>query len=232
MNNYYQDQYGSDRVKNYYSAISRTYGMMSVGLGITFVSALLTALFLPGLIFSLPLAIILLVAQVVTVIAFSATIRRASTGAVIGMYVLYSLLTGLSISYIFALYHMTTIFLCFAAASLAFAILALMGHNTRRDLSGFGRFFLVGLIGVLVLSVVGYILPQTGTLEIVICCVGLVLFLGITAYDTQKIRRYFDEADEGEEMGRKMSVYFAMQLYLDFMNIFLYVLRLFGRSRD
>ncbi|MBQ4325006.1 MAG: Bax inhibitor-1/YccA family protein [Clostridia bacterium] len=227
----YQNSYYEQQERNLLGHIRRTYGMMAAGLTLTFAVALLTAYFLPRLVFSFPLAVILLLAQVICVIAFGSMLHRASYGAVVGMYLAYATLTGVSISYIFALYSMQTIFLCFAAAALSFGILALLGHSTRRDLSGYGRFFLVGLIGLLLISVVGFFIGST-VLELVICCLGLVLFLGITAYDTQKLRRHFESGYTQGELAKKASVYFAMQLYLDFINIFLYIVRLFGRSRD
>lgn len=230
MNTYFSGQYYEDKSEIFRRQLNRTYGIMALGLTLTFVCAILTAWLAPALILSFPLAVILLVAQVITVIAFSATLHRAKFSTVLTMFVVYSILTGISISYIFVLYDITNIFLCFAVTALCFAILAILGHSTRRDLSGLGRYFLVGLIGLLVLSVVGVFL-RSNLVDIIICCVGLVLFLGITAYDTQKLRQAAENIPEGDEMSRKISVYFAMQLYLDFVNIFLYVIRLFGRQR-
>ncbi|MBO5789229.1 MAG: Bax inhibitor-1/YccA family protein [Clostridia bacterium] len=204
---------------------------MALGLTLTFVFAILTAWFAPALILSFPLAMILLIAQVITVVSFSNMLHRAKFGTVLAMFIAYSILTGISISYVFVLYDLSNIFLCFAAAALCFAILAILGHSTRRDLSSLGRYFLVGLIGLLLLTLVGYFIHSTG-FEILICCIGLVLFLGITAYDTQRLRQFAEQHGEGdEEMAQKVSIYFAMQLYLDFINIFLYIIRLFGRQR-
>ncbi len=230
MNTFYGGDYYEDKSKLFQSQLNRTYGIMALGLTLTFVCAILTAWLAPFVVLSFPLAIILLVAQVITVIAFSATLHRAKFTTVLTMFVVYSILTGVSISYIFLIYSIGNIFLCFAATALCFAILAILGHNTKRDLSGLGRFFLVGLIGLLLLSLVSFFMGST-ILEIVIACVGLVLFLGITAYDTQRLRQLAENYPEGDEMSRKISVYFAMQLYLDFINIFLYIIRLFGRQR-
>ena len=230
MNTFYGGDYYQDKSKLFQSQLNRTYGIMALGLSLTFVCAILTAWLAPFVILSFPLAMILLIAQVITVVAFSSAVHRARFQTVMTMFVVYSILTGVSISYIFLLYDMRNIILCFAATALCFAILAILGHNTRRDLSGLGRFFLVGLIGVLILSLVSFFLGST-ILEIAVACIGLVLFLGITAYDTQRLRRFAEQYPEGDEMSRKISVYFAMQLYLDFINIFLYIIRLFGRQR-
>jgi hypothetical protein len=226
---YYDEQYYADRTANFRRYLIKTYGLMSLGLALTFVTALLTALFLAPLTSSFTLAVILLVAQVIVVIAFSRMLRRARFGAVVAMFVTYAILTGVSISYIFALYDMQMIVLTFAAAAISFAVLALLGFHTRQDLSSFGRIFLVGVIGLLLLSIVGYFL-ENSIAEILISCLGLILFLGVTAYDSQSLRRFYEANPGGEELSRKLSVYFAMQLYLDFINIFVYLLRLFGRS--
>lgn len=230
MNTFYGGDYYEDRSELFQRQLNKTFGVMALGLTLTFVCAILTAWLAPFVLLSFPLAVILLITQVIVVIAFSSAVYRASFRTVMTMFVIYSIITGVSISYIFLLYDMRNIILCFAATALCFAILAILGHNTRRDLSGLGRYFLVGLIGVLVLSLVSFFLGST-TLEIIVACVGLVLFLGITAYDTQRLRHFAEQYPEGDEMSRKISVYFAMQLYLDFINIFLYIIRLFGRQR-
>ena len=231
MNTFYGGDYYEDKSEIFRGQLNKTYGVMALGLTLTFISAILTAWLAPAIVLSFPLAMILLVAQVITVIAFSSSLYRARFSTVLAMFVGYSILSGVSISYIFLIYDVKNIFLCFAAAALCFAILAILGHSTRKDLSGLGKYFLVGLIGVLLLSLVSFFIGST-TFEIIIACLGLVLFLGITAYDTQRLRRFAEQYSNGDEMGRKIAVYFAMQLYLDFINIFLYMLRLFGRSRD
>ncbi len=228
---YYQDTYYQERDREFVRRMKKTYGIMAGGLFITFLSAALSAYFLPQLIFSFPLAVILLVAQVVTVMALSSAIGRAKHGTVLAMFVAYAILTGLSISYIFALYEMTTICLTFAATALSFGLLSIMGYQTEKDLSGWGRFILVGLIGLLILSVVSFFVGST-LMETMICCLGLVLFLGITAYDTQRLKQYHENTYRSSQEAKSVSVYFALRLYLDFINIFLYMIRLLGRSRN
>lgn len=220
-----------DKTQEFGRRLTRAYGLMAIGLAVTFLVAWLTVTFLPpDLTFSFPLAVILMVAEVATVIAFSALLTRASYGAILGMFLFYAVLNGISISYIFLVYDLGKVFLCFAAAAISFAIMALLGHTTKRELSGFLGFFIAGLIGLVFLTVIGFFL-KSSALEIVISCIGLVLFLGITAFDAQRLRRFYESVSEDDAMTRKFAVYSALQLYLDFINIFFYLLRLFGRNR-
>lgn len=146
-----------DKTKEFTRHLTRAYGLMALGLVATFLVALLTVRFLPtDLVFSFPLAVILMVAEVVTVIAFSALLTRASYGAILGMFFFYAVLNGVSISYIFLYYNLGEVFLCFAAAAISFAIMALLGHTTKRELSGLLGFFIAGLFGILFLTIVGF----------------------------------------------------------------------------
>ena len=108
--------------------------------------------------------------------------------------------------------------------------MAILGHTTKRELSGFLGLFIAGLFGLLFLTFIGFFL-KSSALEIVIACIGLILFLGITAFDAQRLRRFYESASEDDAFARKFAVYSALQLYLDFINIFFYLLRLFGRNR-
>lgn len=231
----YENQPVQDRTGSFNRYLAKTYGMMAIGLLVTFLVALATALFMPVAAWSLPLSIVLLVLEVITVIALGRAVHRAGYGAVIGMFLFYSFLTGMSLSYIFLIYDFSRICLCFAAAALSFAIMSLIGLNTQRDLSRFGLIFIGGIVGLLFLSLIGAIISVvSGTsvwLEIGICILGLILFLGVTAFDTQRLKAQYESFGDGE-MGKKLAVYSALQLYLDFINIFVYLLRLFGRSRD
>ena len=220
-----------DKTKEFSRHLTRAYGLMALGLAVTFLVALLTVKFLPSdLTFSFRLAVILMVAEVVTVIAFSALLTRARYGTILGMFFFYAVLNGVSISYIFLCYEKRYIYLCFAAAAISFAIMALLGHTTKRELSGLLGFFIAGLVGILFLTLIGFFV-RIEALEIFISCIGLVLFLGITAFDAQRLRRFYESASESDAMTRKFAVYSALQLYLDFINIFFYLLRLFGRNR-
>ncbi len=225
-----EEPYYRDKTKEFNRHLTRAYGFMAGGLAITFLVALLMAYFFPQTALNPTVAIVLAIVEIVTVIAFSATLTRASYGATLGMFLFYSLLNGASISYIFLYYDLNKVFYCFAAAAISFAIMAILGHTTKRELSGFLGFFIAGLFGLLFLTVIGFFL-KSSALEIVIACIGLILFLGITAFDAQRLRRFYESASEDDAFARKFAVYSALQLYLDFINIFFYLLRLFDRNR-
>ena len=225
-----EEPYYRDKTKEFNRHLTRAYGFMAGGLSVTFLVALLMAYFFPQTALNPVVAIVLAIVEVVTVIAFSTTLVRASYGATIGMFLFYAVLNGVSISYIFLYYDLSKVFLCFAAAAISFAIMAILGHTTKRELSGLLGFFIAGLFGLLFLTVVGFFL-KSSALEIVIACIGLILFLGITAFDAQRLRRFYESASEDDALTRKFAVYSALQLYLDFINIFFYLLRLFDRGR-
>lgn len=225
-----QESYYEDKTQEFRRQLSRTYGFMALGLAVTFGAALLTVLFIPLLALNFYLSVFLMIAEVVTVIAFSALLPRAKFGTVVGMFFFYAVLNGVSISYIFLLYDLTNIFLCFAAAAISFGVMALLGHSTKRDLTSFGNIFIAGLVGLVLLIVVNFFLSSS-TVEIIISCIGLFLFLGITAFDAQRLRRFYESGGADTEMAKKFAVYSALQFYLDFINIFFYLVRLLGRSR-
>ncbi|HEX8420289.1 MAG TPA: Bax inhibitor-1/YccA family protein, partial [Sphingomonas sp.] len=142
----------------------------------------------------------------------------------------FAVLMGLSLSTIFLVYSGTSIAGAFFATASGFAALSLYGYTTKKDLSALGTFLIIGLVGLIVASLINMFL-QSGPLGLVISAVGVLLFAGLTAYDTQKTKSlYFQVA--GTDMVGKAVVMSALTLYLDFINMFLFVLRLFGGNRD
>jgi FtsH-binding integral membrane protein len=137
---------------------------------------------------------------------------------------------GLSLSTIFLQYTGTSIAGAFFATAAGFAGLSLWGYTTKKDLSAFGTFLIMGLVGLIVASLVNLFL-QSGPLSLVISMVGVLLFAGLTAYDTQKVKSMYAEVAGTEYEGRTV-IMSALTLYLDFINMFLFILRLFGSSRD
>ncbi len=163
------------------------------------------------------------------VFALSFGINRMSTAAAQATYWAYAAVMGLSLSTIFLVYTGTSIAQTFFATAAAFAGLSLYGYTTKKDLSGFGTFLIMGVVGLLVASIVNIFL-QSGPFQLVISALGVLIFAGLTAYDTQKIKSMYSYV-AGSEMVGKSVVMGALQLYLDFINMFMFLLRLFG-SRD
>jgi hypothetical protein len=160
------------------------------------------------------------------VLLLSFGINRISETTAKGLFWFYATIMGLSLSTIFLAYTGTSIARTFFAASAAFAGLSLYGYTTKKDLSGFGTFLIMGLIGIIVASLINLFLGSS-TLDLVISILGVLIFAGLTAYDTQKIKNmYFEVA--GSDFHGKSVVMAALTLYLDFINMFLFLLKFLG----
>lgn len=155
---------------------------------------------------------------------------RMSAGTLQAMFWGFAVAMGLSLSTIFLQYTGTSIAGAFFATAAGFAGLSLWGYTTKKDLSAFGTFLIMGLVGLIVASLVNLFL-QSGPLSLVISMVGVLLFAGLTAYDTQKVKSMYAQVAGTEYEGRTV-IMSALTLYLDFINMFLFILRLFGSSRD
>lgn len=164
------------------------------------------------------------------VFAMSFGQNRFSEGALKAMFFAYAGLLGASLSTIFLAYTQASIATVFFATAAGFAGLSLYGYTTKRDLSAFGTFLIIGLIGLIVASIVNLFL-QSGTMNLVISAIGVLIFAGLTAYDTQKIKSMYAYV-AGTDMVGKVVIMGALNLYLDFINMFLFLLRLFGSSRN
>jgi uncharacterized protein len=172
---------------------------------------------------------VIIFAPLLMVFALSFGGNRMSTGAMQAFYWAFAVVMGLSMSVIPLIYDGGSIATCFFATAAAFVSLSLWGYTTKRDLSAFGTFLIMGVVGLIV-AMIGNIFLQSGTLDIVISVIGVLLFAGLTAYDTQKIKSiYFEVA--GSDMLGKAAILGALTLYLDFINMFTFLLNLFG-SRD
>lgn len=176
--------------------------------------------------------ILLVVAQFGLVIALSAAIHKLSAGAATGLFLLYSALTGAMLSSIFVVYPIASIGTAFLVTTGTFLAMTVYGTVTRRDLTGLGNFLFMGLIGIIIAMVVNIFLQST-MMNFIVSCLGVLIFTGLTAYDTQKLRRFGEAAplEDGTAI-RRGAILGALTLYLDFINIFLMLLQLFGGNRD
>lgn len=173
---------------------------------------------------------LLVIAELALVFILSARIMRMSFATAGIMFVAYSVLNGVTMSFIFIAYTQSSIAGAFFVTAGTFLAMSLVGYATKRDLSSFGSMFLMALIGLIIASVVN-IFWANSVLYWVITYVGVLLFVGLTAYDTQKIK-YMLQAygDEVNESTQKLALLGSLTLYLDFINLFLYILRIFGRN--
>ncbi|GFH62900.1 MAG: FtsH-interacting inner membrane protein [Candidatus Desulfovibrio kirbyi] len=211
------------------------YQWMTLGLGITAVIAFAVASS-PAVmeaIFTNPLLVIcLVVAQFALVIALSAAVHKLSPQTATGLFLLYSALTGAMLSSIFVVYPVGSISSAFFTTAGTFLAMSIYGTVTKRDLTAFGSFLFMGLIGIVIASIVNIFL-QNSMMDFVISCLGVLIFTGLTAFDTQKLRRFGEAAPLDDAAAiRRGAILGALTLYLDFINLFLMLLRLFGTNRD
>jgi uncharacterized protein len=210
-------------------ALWKTYRWMAAGLGVTGLVAMGVASSPAAINFLLSNRLVfyvLLFAQLGLVLAFNAAARRASTAAVAGMFFLYAALTGTTLSLIFLIYTAASIAAVFFITAGSFAGLSAVGLITKKDLSPIGRFAIFALIGLILASIVNIFLASTG-LNFIISIVGVLIFAGLTAYDTQRLKALFASG----EVHANMPLVGALTLYLDFINMFLFLLQIFGRRR-
>lgn len=226
------DSYNADtRLAEKRAYFTQTYGLMAAALALTFVAAWVTARFFPQIVYYTPVVILLCVAELILVFSFSRAINRVSSGRALGMFLLYAVLTGVSLGSVFLCFDISSIFLCFLGTAVSFGGMALFGMRSKANVGSWGSTLFGALIGLLVLTVVSFFL-RFPMMDLFICVLGLLIFLGMTAYDTRKLSMMFDQA-AGTQMADRYAIYAALQLYLDFINIFLYLLRLLNfTNRD
>ncbi len=211
--------------------MQKVFGLMGVGTAITGLVAYFTAQSPAMLeaIFTTPLRWVIFFAPLGFVLVLSFGIRRMSASTAQLVFWLFSGVMGLSLSSIFLVYTNQSIVTTFFVSSATFFAMALYGYTTKRDLTSWGSFLFMGLIGLIIASVVGIFVNSTA-LQLTISAVGVLVFTGLTAYDTQKIKEMYWEGDDSETGGKK-AIMGALSLYLDFINLFLYLLRFIGDRR-
>lgn len=209
------------------------YNYMASGVLVTGIVALLFAqsgmaeqvLFGPG-----PLKYVLMFAPLGFVLVLSFGINRLQTSTAQMLYWAFAVIMGLSMASIFLVYSGTSIAQAFFASAAAFAGLSLYGYTTKRDLSAFGTFLIMGVVGLVVASLLN-LWFQSAPLALAISMLGVLIFAGLTAYDTQKLKSMYAYVAGTDQMGKAV-IMGALNLYLDFINMFLFLLRLFGSQRD
>ncbi len=212
--------------------LSMVYGWMFAGLLITAVTAFVVASSptLIALVFQNRLIFwALLIAQLGLVFYLSARVEKTAPVTAAGLFILYSALTGLTSSVILLLYTGASIVSTFIITAGMFGTMALFGTFTKRSLAGWGQFLFMGLIGIIIASIVGFFF-QSGAMQFVISVAGVIVFTGLTAYDAQRLKHMAVALPDGR-VG-SYAVVGALSLYLDFINLFFFILRLSGGRRD
>ena len=170
----------------------------------------------------------LIIAEFALVIGVSAAINRLSLTTATLMFVLYSVINGALMSYIFLAYTSTSVATVFFITAGTFAVMAFVGYTTKTDLSSMGKLLMMALIGLVIATIVNIFVKSSG-LTLILSYVGVLVFVGLTAYDTQKIKQMLMQTPDAGEGAQKVALLGALSLYLDFINLFLYLLRIFGR---
>ncbi len=206
-----------------------TYTIMAIGLLLTFGCALLSSIVFPQIFYNVTVIIALSVAELATALVFSFMLNKMNAFTAYVLFFLYAALTGITLGSVFLLLDMQTIYICFIVTAVLFAAMAIFGHFTKWDLTSKWKYLVFCLIGIVIVSIVGVIF-RIRFLELFVCCAGILLFLVITAFDTQKLSRMYDEGSyvfgDQKQMYAKYSIFTAFQLYLDFINIFYYLIRI------
>jgi len=214
--------------------MNKVYGTMSVGMLMTGAVAWAVGTNEAMLyqIFATPLKWVVMFAPLIMVFAFGAMINRLSAAGAQLFFYVFAAAMGLSISFIFAVYTGFSIVQVFLVTAIAFAGLSLWGYTTKKDISGWGSFLIMGVIGLIVASVINIFLASPAIM-FAISMIGVLIFAGLTAYDTQKIKNtYVEHAQSADqEWLAKAAIMGALNLYLDFINMFMFLLQLFG-SRE
>ena len=208
--------------------MSKVYLWMSIGLAITFVTGVTIAgnANVIETIFSTSLYWFIIIAEIITVIVLSARVNKMSyTGACIA-FIIYSLLSGLTFSIIFIAYHITSIMYVFIITAGIMILFSIIGYFTKLNLTKLGSFLLMALIGIVIASILNALLINSGEFNIVLCIISILVFIGLIAWDTQNIKRMYEINPDN----KNLAIYGALQLYLDFINIFIDLLRLFGKD--
>lgn len=226
-----------ERIEGYHSInsvssslISKVYVWMTLALAITGVTAYGVAT-TPTLFMTMGKMMWgLIIAELVLVFTLSAAINRLSLSVATLMFIVYSVLNGCMLSSIFYVYSPMIITKVFFITAGTFGITAAYGFATKRDLSSFGRIFYMALLGLFIATVVNFFM-KSATLDYLLSYAGVIIFTGLTAWDSQKIRKLLQMQYEVDEKSQKLALLGALTLYLDFINLFLYLLKIFGNKK-
>jgi FtsH-binding integral membrane protein len=211
--------------------MQKVFGLMGLGTAITGLVAFFTANSpaMLQVLYGTPLRYVIFLAPLAFVLVLSFGIQRMRAATAQLVFWLFAGVMGLSLASIFLVYTGQSIVTTFFVSSATFFAMALYGYTTKRDLTGWGSFLFMGLIGLIIASIVNLFVASSA-LQFAISAIGVLIFTGLTAYDTQKIKEMYYAGDDTETGGKK-AVMGALRLYLDFINLFLYLLRFLGDRR-
>lgn len=204
---------------------SNVFMWLFVGLLLTFGLGYMASVYLPLAVFALNNYYIFAIAQIIICIVLSVRIAKMNPNTAKALYLGYTMLTGLTFSSLFLIFEIQSIMFVFLATAIVFGIFALIGYTTKKNLNKIGIYLLIGLLAIIILEIIN-IFIMNESLDLGLCIVGIVIFVGYIAYDMQKIKRF------AEMGGDNLAILGAFELYLDFINLFIKLLNLTSRNRD
>ena len=212
---------------SFYASVFR---WLALGLAITFGAGYLLYYQFPEMLIKLMggAYFVILIAELILVIAFRVSISKMNFTTSLICYALYSLLTGFTVAVLFAMFEGGSIISIFLVTAVVFAIFGFIGSKLKMPLNKFGTFLIVGLIALVILELINVFLLNN-TLEMFLCVIGIVIFIGFIMFDFNRIQAY---VDQGTGFDNTLALHFAFELYLDFINTFIKLLQLFGKRRD
>ena len=212
---------------SFYASVFR---WLALGLAITFGAGYLLYYQFPEMLIKLMggAYFVILIAELILVIAFRVSISKMNFTTSLICYALYSLLTGFTVAVLFAMFEGGSIISIFLVTAVVFAIFGFIGSKLKMPLNKFGAFLIIGLIALVILELINVFLLNN-TLEMVLCVIGIVIFIGFIMFDFNRIQAY---VDQGTGFDNTLALHFAFELYLDFINTFIKLLQLFGKRRD
>jgi uncharacterized protein len=213
--------------------MARVYGWMTIGLLATALTALVVAASpeIMRTIFGAGGFWILVIAELGIAYTFRLALRSVPVGLAVGMFIVYSVLTGATLAIVLLIYKLSSVAATFFITAGMFAGISAYGYVTKRSLDSIGSFCIMALWGLIIATVVNIFMQSNG-MSWLLSVAGVVIFTGLTAYETQKFKQAYAEGGSGSEMNRKIALLGAFELYLDFVNLFLYMLRFLGSRRD
>ena len=209
--------------------MNKVFGWMSAGLLVTALTANWTANnigFIPGHWY-----LFLFLGQLFLVYKISRNAMNMSVNSATGLFILYSAVTGISLSGLTMVYTASSLATTFLSTAILFGIMAIYGMTTKSDLTSMGKFLFMGLIGIVISSIVNFFLGSS-ILQLAISAIGVIVFTGLTAHDTQKILHMYQSGDAYSETGTKKAILGALMLYLDLINLFIFLLQIMGQRKD
>ena len=212
---------------SFYASVFR---WLALGLAITFGAGYLLYYQFPEMLIKLMggAYFVILIAELILVIAFRVSISKMNFTTSLICYALYSLLTGFTVAVLFAMFEGGSIISIFLVTAVVFALFGFIGSKLKMPLNKFGAFLIIGLIALVILELINVFLLNN-TLEMVLCVIGIVIFIGFIMFDFNRIQAY---VDQGTGFDNTLALHFAFELYLDFINTFIKLLQLFGKRRD